>query len=129
MFFLVNWVIDIVHTFNLHILRKMVCLILGHPRKMNEWINDFYILIPEDGLRLYWIHYRYAIINAKKTLNISFSYDYNIFNVSKDYYYLSCLFKRCTYVNENSRWFRIPYSRHYNPRFVYFLPTFWTSFM
>ena len=25
--------------------------------------------------------------------------------------------------------FNIPYARHYNPRFVYFLPTFWGSFM
>ena len=23
----------------------------------------------------------------------------------------------------------LPYARHYNPRFVYFLPTFWSSFM
>ena len=26
-------------------------------------------------------------------------------------------------------WEIIPYERHYNPRFVYFLPTFWSSFM
>ena len=25
--------------------------------------------------------------------------------------------------------FHIPYARHYNPRFVYFLPPFWSSFM
>ena len=28
-----------------------------------------------------------------------------------------------------SHFFCIPYARHYNPQFVYFLPTFWSSFM
>ena len=37
-------------------------------------------------------------------------------------------FERSEFYCLNSFWYKcyLPYARHYNPRFVYFLPTFWS---
>ena len=115
----------------------IICNSVGYYQMSGKFYVSFYVhwksVILLSNMPVYCISYNMTLPGLTPTILVSQTWDKlkNFWNVLEKKFQLWYRYQSWTLVSvlDTQTWFwlfYIPYARHYNPRFVYFLPTFWS---